>query len=173
LLRIFDIPISRDRIYGLDIIRAAAILFVVIGHGNHLLPPYLSQWTSYFVVDGVSIFFVLSGFLIGRILIDKIETEGVSSKTLVNFWIRRWFRTLPNYFLILILLVVLLYLIRGDIDLGQIGSYFIFSQNLFDVHPWFFPEAWSLSVEEWFYLIVPLVLFGFITITKVSPRSSC
>src|SRR5690606_20578039 len=46
--------------------------------------------------------------------------------------------------------------------------YFIFSQNLWTIHPNFFAEAWSLSVEEWFYISLPIcfILFGFINRSK-------
>jgi peptidoglycan/LPS O-acetylase OafA/YrhL len=43
--------------------------------------------------------------------------------------------------------------------LRSVNRYFFFSQNIFSEHPKFFPEAWSLSIEEWFYLIFPLLLF--------------
>jgi len=155
---IFTIKIDPKRIFGLDILRAAAILFVVIGHGSYLLPPKLGKMTDYLVFDGVSIFFVLSGFLIGGILIKIINENGLSRRILLDFWARRWFRTLPNYFLILILLCLLNFVFTDGFALKSVYSYFIFSQNLFYPHPDFFAEAWSLSIEEWFYLIVPLLI---------------
>ena len=57
------IEINTKRIYGLDILRAMAILFVVVGHGKYLLPEKLRYIHRIVVFDGVSIFFVLSGFL--------------------------------------------------------------------------------------------------------------
>lgn len=78
---------------------------------------------------------------------------------LFNFWIRRWFRTLPNYFLILLVLLWLTHLEYPSYTFAKVKEYFYFSQNLWYNHPPFFPEAWSLSIEEWFYLIVPLLLF--------------
>jgi peptidoglycan/LPS O-acetylase OafA/YrhL len=84
------------RVFGLDLLRAAAILFVVIDHGNLLLPDLPRKIADLFVFDGVAIFFVLSGYLIGGILLDKLES-GFNQHSLLDFWIRRWFRTLPNY----------------------------------------------------------------------------
>ncbi|MDG1661044.1 MAG: hypothetical protein P8H40_06680 [Winogradskyella sp.] len=51
---------------------------------------------------GVDIFFVLSGFLIGGILLRKLEAGQTSFSDLVRFWKRRWLRTFPNYFVVLI-----------------------------------------------------------------------
>ena len=104
---ILKIELNPERIYGLDILRAFAILFVVAGHGEVLLPRQLKSINDFFVFDGVSIFFVLSGFLIGGILIKILEKNQITINLLFEFWIRRWFRTLPNYFLILITLGIL------------------------------------------------------------------
>jgi peptidoglycan/LPS O-acetylase OafA/YrhL len=162
---IFKIEIDNSRIFGLDLLRAIAILMVVIEHGGNLLPANLRAINYLFVLDGVSIFFVLSGFLIGGILIKCIEKEGYNFKMLKKFWVRRWFRTLPNYFLILIIICLLHYFFTDGFSFKNIASYFIFSQNICMPHPsWFFPEAWSLCVEEWFYLIIP-ILIGLVTVT--------
>ncbi|MEX1187888.1 MAG: acyltransferase [Bacteroidia bacterium] len=153
------IEINPNRIFGLDLLRAFAILFVVFGHGRGLLPVELSNPQRFFIFDGVTIFFVLSGFLIGGILIKIVEKNKPSKALLVDFWIRRWFRTLPNYFLVLLILVGLSLVLNDNFTLLSVNRFFIFSQNLFSPHPsWFFPEAWSLSVEEWFYLITPVLL---------------
>jgi peptidoglycan/LPS O-acetylase OafA/YrhL len=158
--KIFKIDFDTNRIFGLDILRTLAIMFVVIGHGSYLLPNKLRTISDFFVFDGVSIFFVLSGFLIGGILIKLIDKNGFNFSILKTFWIRRWYRTLPNYFLILIALCVIHLLFDNDFTLRSVNRYFLFSQNIFREHPsWFFPEAWSLAVEEWFYLIFPILIF--------------
>lgn len=151
---------GKDRIIGLDILRGIAILLVMYEHGNSLLPTKLIK---YFIIprpsiDGVSIFFVLSGFLIGRILIKIINTSNFTFKDILNFWIRRWLRTIPNYYFILMVLILCNVFITQDIGHANI-KYFIFSQNLYEAHPLFFPEAWSLSIEEWFYLLFPILAF--------------
>ena len=162
LNKIFKIEIDSNRVFGLDILRAVAILFVVLGHGSSLLPEKLQRISNYFVFDGVSFFFVLSGFLIGGILIKLIDKNGFSFSVLKAFWIRRWFRTFPNYFLILIILCILQLLFSDEFRLRVIIRYLVFSQNIFSKHPIFFPEAWSIAIEEWFYLIFPLlILFTF------------
>jgi peptidoglycan/LPS O-acetylase OafA/YrhL len=96
------------RIYGLDILRSMAILFVVYYHGYVLISnigseDLLVNW----VPDGVTIFFVLSGFLIGGIFIRTLQQPFFSFKSLLNFWIKRWFRTLPNYYLVLIIITAI------------------------------------------------------------------
>ena len=160
------------RIYGLDILRCLAILFVVVGHGNYLLPEKYANYVRPIVMDGVSIFFVLSGFLIGGILIRVLEKDGASFHSLWNFWSRRWFRTLPNYFLILTILTLLNLLFTEGFALRSIKRYFFFAQNLFTEHGDFFPEAWSLCVEEWFYLLVPLCIFIMSGSLKVNYRKA-
>jgi peptidoglycan/LPS O-acetylase OafA/YrhL len=166
------LDLNPKRIYGLDILRALAILFVVIGHGKYLLPQELKSYSKILALDGVSIFFVLSGFLIGGILIRLFEENYINKKLLVKFWVRRWLRTLPNYFLVLIILVSLNFYYSANFTFGGIYKYFFFSQNIFSVHPQFFPEAWSLSIEEWFYLLVPICIFLLINTFKLPVKRS-
>lgn len=169
-MSILKLQLDKNRIYGLDIMRAMAILFVVVEHGGFLLPVPVSDFQRYFLLDGVSIFFVLSGFLIGGILIKTLEKESASFKTLLNFWKRRWIRTLPNYFLILsLLLIISLFTLIGAKPEG-IYKYVFFIQNFNSSHPLFFPEAWSLSVEEWFYLLIPTATFILIAVTKLKSK---
>lgn len=168
----FQLSIAPNRIYGLDILRASAILFVVLGHGALLLPENLRAWHRYFVFEGVSIFFVLSGFLIGGILIKQFENNKAGFKLLGHFWLRRWFRTLPNYFLILAVLILLHLLFYPEVKLGEFKLYFVFLQNFNWPHPPYFPEAWSLSIEEWFYLIIPLSLVILLKFLKFNTKQA-
>jgi len=170
LFKPFRLNLSDDRIYGLDILRASAILFVVLLHSLYLLPAPLATFLGYFVLDGVSIFFVLSGFLIGGILIRTLESGNISFKGLLNFWGRRWLRTLPAYYFVLVLLCLLPASFTGFKTWTEVSYYFFFIQNFNTPHPHFFMEAWSLSVEEWFYLLIPFLLFLFAAIGRFSPR---
>ena len=169
---LLKIDINHDRIYGLDIIRSLAILFVVIEHGNNLLPQKYFSTLYLFVFDGVSLFFVLSGFLIGGILIKEFENNNITFKVIIKFWKRRWFRTLPNYFLVLIILILLQFLFATNFPIRSISKYFIFSQNLYYPQSSFFPESWCLSVEEWFYLLTPLIILAVVYTFKLSNRKS-
>ncbi len=140
-----------ERNIGLDIARALAITLVVIGHGLPLYSNYFNTfppftWLGYL---GVEIFFALSGFLIGQIIIKEIVFTPTWSNLGV-FYIRRWFRTLPLYFLMIILLIL-----SGK---KFYPHYFVFLQN-FDLDVFnFFPVTWSLAFEEWFYLLVPIII---------------
>lgn len=160
-----------NRIYGLDILRAFAVLVVVYAHGYPTVHTYVKK--SLYMLpsfDGVTIFFVLSGFLIGGILIKLIDQrERFGFMDLFNFWLRRWFRTLPNYFFILIILL-LLYYFNQDALPPKTGRYFLFLQNFNSPHPTFYSEAWSLSVEEWFYLMIPFGLFLLLQVSRINKK---
>lgn len=153
---------ASGRIFGLDLMRAIAILIVMYMHSMFVLPVSVQRIFNLPLpaMDGVSVFFVLSGFLIGGILLRILEEQNFGPREIFQFWIRRWFRTLPNYVLILTLVLVLCYALGRSTD-EFTWTYYIFSQNLVVPHPeFFFPEAWSLSVEEWFYLLLPVLIFA-------------
>ncbi|SDX71410.1 acyltransferase [Paenibacillus sp. CF384] len=142
-----------ERNAGLDIIRSTAILLVLFCHGmGFFFMPYhdfnpLNYVTGYL---GVELFFVLSGFLIGRILLQDVVENG-SLSGLKTFYVRRWFRTLPLYFFA----VVTTYLFFNDhMNLTNL----VFLQNFNEQHLGFLPISWSLSIEEWFYLLIPFPL---------------
>lgn len=160
------IDIDKNRIFGLDVLRALAVTIVVVTHSESYCPPGVSRVIEAVYLDGVTIFFVLSGFLIGRILIKTLSGINRDTNTLVNFWWRRWTRTLPLYFLILCL--VILGHNFPDFKAPTYRRFFFFSQNIFTPHPGFFIEAWSLSVEEWFYLLIPLLSFILVKYFRVS-----
>jgi peptidoglycan/LPS O-acetylase OafA/YrhL len=148
-----------NRVYGLDILRAIAILSVIYSHSFFLISDHVSEKVyNLLSFDGVTLFFVLSGFLIGGILIRTINQTEFTHRNLFHFWIRRWFRTLPNYFFMLLLLLTLTFSMKKPLP-RNLADYFFFIQNFSTPHPSFFPEAWSLSVEEWFYLLIPAGLF--------------
>ncbi|CAN5517989.1 acyltransferase [soil metagenome] len=157
------------RVFGLDVMRAVAILIVVDAHATIALKDYYSgAFWHHLLPDGVELFFVLSGFLIGGILIRSYEKKGSFDRDLLlNFWTRRWFRTLPNYYLVLIGLIVfaLVRAWRSGLhhtlpDNGVLFKYFFFLQNFASDVPAFFGETWSLAIEEWSYLTLPLVLWA-------------
>jgi peptidoglycan/LPS O-acetylase OafA/YrhL len=111
-------------------------------------------------MDGVDLFFVLSGFLIGTILIrTSYASEIPWWRRLLDFWQRRWLRTLPNYYFFLLINVVMVHFgwSMGLLNINTL-AYFVFLQNLIIPLDLFFWESWSLAVEEWFYLLFPLLL---------------
>ncbi|WP_290839070.1 acyltransferase [Flavobacterium sp.] len=154
---------TSQRVFGLDLMRAAAILMVVFGHIGWILPKEFEVVNALLSLSGflgVEIFFVLSGFLIGRILYREFTQSTFNFRSILNFLGRRWLRTLPNYFFVLSLNIFLVFAVfRYDID--DVWKYFFFLQNFSHAMPAFFPESWSLSIEEFAYLLLPIALFGF------------
>lgn len=146
----------------LDSLRALAVMMVIVFHwapGHHFLFP-IGSW-------GVELFFVLSGFLITKILLAnrfKAEADKQSKTTVLkNFILRRSLRIFPVYYLALIIILVfdgtnisglkdhLLYFI------GYASNFYFFNAQQFN-----YPMAhfWSLAVEEQFYLVWPwFILF--------------
>ena len=110
---------------------------------------------------GVEVFFVLSGYLIGKILYKVFDKEATDYKEIFNFWKRRWFRTLPNYYLFCIIILALGLFFRYEKFADNpfvVLQHFLFWQNIwYPREPWFMTVSWSLAVEEWFYLIFPLI----------------
>jgi len=138
---------------------------VLFAHSLILWPqiPQIIYQLLFYVLAfvGVELFFVLSGFLIGSIIIKLFNyREDFNFKTAKAFWIRRWFRTLPNYYLVLASQLLIFYLITKSFPLSLL-KFFVFSQNLTSGYPHFFYEAWTLSVEEWFYLLLPISYIAF------------
>lgn len=148
--------IISHRIFGLDIFRSLAIILVMIEHGKVFFNFNVS------LPDGVDLFFVLSGYLIGNIIIKSVTNNKFNFINLRLFVIRRWFRTLPNYFLFLLINILFIHfdLIKGIIN-KYIVTYFVFFQNFHKPYDFLFWESWSLSVEEWFYLFFPFLIFIF------------
>ena len=145
-----------SRSLGLDLLRAIAVMMVLTSHWtSHLgywfdarLPP---------VVDiigdiGVEIFFALSGFLIGRILIG-IAGSHPTWRDFRVFMIRRGLRTLPLYFLWLAILLCV-FPPKQDALITAV-RFLTLTQNLIAAMPtdYYFAVTWSLTIEEWFYLL--------------------
>lgn len=162
---------QQPRIFGLDILRFFAIFFVLLGHSKILLPPSMDSYVNPLLLDGVAIFFVLSGFLIGGILIKTLQEKQLNGSVLVDFWKRRWLRTIPVYFIVLIFVLIFGLFYKPERIPETWYKYFLFIQNLGTNQPLFFSESWSLSIEEWFYLISPILLALFIFATKNLKRS--
>ncbi|AOI98088.1 acyltransferase family protein [Burkholderia sp. LA-2-3-30-S1-D2] len=155
------------RVFGLDVLRASAVILVLASHTvAHGTPPTWLKW--YFGaqgVIGVEIFYVLSGFLIGGILIRSHRAGKFNSPAhVLDFWKRRWARTLPLY--AFFLLVYLRFDYHGPADLRIVWPFFVFLQNLAWPMTPFFEHSWSLAVEEWFYLLLPCLFVGAIKVFR-------
>ncbi|WP_426783058.1 acyltransferase family protein [Pseudomonas atacamensis] len=148
---------------GIDLLRSLAVAMVVLFHFK-LLP---------FGWIGVDIFFVISGFLIGGIILDKSASGKFS---FLDFYKRRALRILPVYYFVI--LICFFFKSTGPADWVALKS--VISGMLF-MHmpgPYFFPDffvidnsyivggSWSLVVEEIFYLLAPLVILLFMALAR-------
>jgi len=149
------------RIFGLDLLRAAAILSVLFAHLFAVLYPHV-PWLGLLGHGGffgVELFFVLSGFLIGQILIREGAELGRGA-ALPSFYLRRWFRTLPLFWLLVVLNVLLDRWQQGSrLAASDVLGHALFVRNFAAPGLMFLPESWSLAVEEWFYLLFPAALW--------------
>ena len=156
---------------NLDGVRAIAALMVIIFHffSFNIINTYNYSWLVNFTKiakfgqTGVSLFFVLSGFVITRILISSRESENYFK----SFYIRRSLRIFPLYYLYLVIyFYVTPFLSGGSIVAfsNQLGSYF-YLQNIATTFKWIGFSSpnhfWSLAVEEHFYLFWPLLIYFF------------
>ncbi|KAB1156518.1 acyltransferase family protein [Flavobacterium luteum] len=160
------------RIFGLDFFRAIAILMVLFSNLLLIYPNLnnkLSQMLILFGFWGVEIFFVLSGFLIGNILFKLYIQNDFTIQSVFSFLKRRWFRTLPNYFLVLLLNIVIAVTFHFQIE--NVGYYFFFFQNFSQPMLTFFPESWSLSILEFGYLFTPFALYFLTSLVKPKHKS--
>lgn len=154
------------RNFGLDLLRFVAISTVLAFHGyvEFFLQAGLSTWDGWHggvaasAVFSMEWLFCLSGFLIGSMMIRSFDAYDGWWQSARDFWLRRWFRTIPNYYLFVVLNILLAW---WGLEQGQFSWLFpFFSQNLFwaQKKPYFFSESWSLALDEWFYFVMPLLL---------------
>ncbi len=149
---------------SLDGMRALSIL-LVIGFHAQLSYGYDSYWAGYLGNLGVSTFFVISGLLITWLMIRERDATG--SFSLSNFYIRRFFRIIPVYWLLLLAVIALKATHLASISWLDILRALMFTHNYpFSLHhpqeySWWLAHTWSLSLEEQFYLVWPF-LFAFL-----------
>lgn len=139
---------SGSRLHGLDHLRALAIAMIFLWHYKHLgLPEWLKDsnalgWT------GPDLFFALSGFLVTRPLLRRVE--------LGDYYLGRALRILPPYLAVLAAYRALPWT-REHPVLPPLWKMLSFTQNYgFDQTARAFSHSWSLCVENWFYLLLPL-----------------
>jgi len=172
----------KKRIDDIEILRAFAVLLVVIEHVNLNLitwrTPALDRFFAYFGGwTGVDLFFAISGFVIAKDLIPRLQdspSRQVYLNTTIVFWLRRFWRIIPSAWLWLVFILV------ATVFLNDSGAWGLFRHNFETVIAAFlqvanlhiamvfgevYPGAafvyWSLSLEEQFYLLLPfIVLFS-------------
>lgn len=154
----------------IDGLRALSIIAVVAYHAG------IAQVTGGFV--GVDIFFVISGFLIVTHILSSIQSGRFSFG---EFWARRALRILPPYLLVIVCCAavapLILVLPKELIEFGDqvaysaamlVNHYFLSQQGYFDGLADTKPllHLWSLAVEEQFYLVAPVLIFGLYAIAR-------
>jgi peptidoglycan/LPS O-acetylase OafA/YrhL len=159
------------RLKSLDILRGIAILLVVFHHINNGVIPSCAKvsgaagFAFWKIKDlgwaGVDLFFVLSGFLVGGLLLREIQRDG--RFRFVQFVVRREFKILPSYYFLLLVLACTgaTGFVNQESSRTAINSVFVhafFLQNYVDQLP--NGPTWSLAVEEHFYILFPMILIG-------------
>jgi peptidoglycan/LPS O-acetylase OafA/YrhL len=166
--RFFELELLDNRYPALHGVRVVAILSVLqihvtyilagdfMGKRNDFLDPTLIR-QSYWIFFGMDVFFMLSGFLIGSILLRSLELEG--TQNIRRFYLRRIFRTFPSYWVVLTVLAATLTL--TTLQRKNLWLEYLYGTNFASLEPqsvvmiW----GWSLALEEQFYLAVPLLFF--------------
>jgi peptidoglycan/LPS O-acetylase OafA/YrhL len=146
--------VAPSRIAGLDTLRAIAILWVMAYHLEGLvdLPAF-----AHYGWMGVDLFFVLSGFLIGGQLIEPVARGGMPDWR--GFFLRRALRVLPVYWVVLALYALFPAFAERP-GLAPLWQYLSFTYNVLSDYATMpaFSHAWSLCVEEHFYLLLPALV---------------
>lgn len=143
---------KKDYFYSLDFFRGFCGYGVAISHLNAFAFNNLyAEYVSYLFVE---FFFVLSGFVLYPQLMKVLNNK----KNLITFYKRRWLRTIPLYLVITAAVSVL----TNNMFSFDFFKYLIFIQKIFPnfISNDYFPVAWSLSIEEIFYLTFPLILIS-------------
>ncbi|PSL44750.1 peptidoglycan/LPS O-acetylase OafA/YrhL [Chitinophaga niastensis] len=150
-----------DKIASLDHLRALAIILVFIFHYRMFKHPEWVDTIGHFGWTGVDLFFVLSGYLIaGQLFRTIAKGKAIDLKT---FFLKRFFRIIPVY-LVVLSLYFFIPAFREREALSPLWKFLTFTQNFgLDLsHHGTFSHAWSLCIEEQFYLLLPFLVTGFV-----------
>lgn len=141
----------------MDGFRAISILLILFCHSRLTggFPQGLSDIARQAEV-GVTIFFVISGFLITNLLLVEEAKNG--SISIGSFYLRRVFRILPVYFLYTVFILLWRNMENVSVSPSNLLHVSTFTVNFDRQKDWFLGHFWSLSVEEQFYLFWPAIL---------------
>jgi peptidoglycan/LPS O-acetylase OafA/YrhL len=162
---------NKKRNVGLDLARTIAILLVLFAHTRWIsdhYPKLIDYAMRLSGTIGVEVFFIISGFLIGKIILREIQKPDFSFSSIKTFLFRRWFRTFPNYYLLLGVNIIVWYSIYGELP-QKLYKYFLYIQNVTDTSLPFYRVSWSLAVEQFSYILGPFLLYGLI---KLFPKKN-
>ncbi len=146
------------RVPSLDGLRAFSVAFVIFDHLciSGALPLH-QNWIDFGNL-GVRIFFVISGFIITRLLLEELRSS--SSISLKNFYIRRFFRIVPIWACFLAVILFALWRRHSFPTPLSLVALFTYNVDYFRPAATDLQHLWSLSVEEKFYLLWPFTLFA-------------
>jgi peptidoglycan/LPS O-acetylase OafA/YrhL len=150
-----EAAVGSSRIGGLDFLRAIAVFFVVWGHAVEDRVRVLAGLSA----TGVKLFFVLSGFLITRLLFDEFDAHGRID--FIGFYRRRIARLMPAFYLFLAVGIATALLRHHPVSWAAVLSSMLYVVNYYQALTGakgnLVAHCWSLSVEEQFYLLWPLL----------------
>lgn len=164
--------VASKRIFGLDFLRAMSILLVLFSHISWIYQSdgIIAKMQDFSGLIGIELFLMLSGYLVGSIILKQFLSQEYSFKEVGNFVKRRLFRILPSYYLILIINIIIAVCV--GLSISDWWKYFLFVQNFSTPIPSLFPESWSLPIKELSYFIVVLILFAFAKKIRLNFRKS-
>ena len=164
-----------------EVLRALAVVLVVVSHAGPLMGPGAApayEWigSRYTFWTGVDLFFCISGYVIARSLLPRLEGLAGAPfwSEVVAFWIRRWYRLAPSAWAWIAIVLALTAVFKGPQAFGHLQSNFNHALpallNIANFHVQGCVQAdtscqgslltvyWSLSLEEQFYLLLPLAV---------------
>ena len=149
-----------SRIPSLDGARACSILLVLYAHlATSGASPFIDRlWRFDLGNLGVRVFFVISGYLITSLLMVEFATHGNIS--LKHFYIRRFFRIVPAFWVLLATVAIVIPTGVVSATYGDIAAAGLYIANYLKLH-FSVGHSWSLAVEEQFYLLWPLAIVAF------------
>ena len=162
-----------ERIFGLDFLRAAAISLILFSQCLWILPQnngIITQITALFNCLGLETFFVLSGFLLGQMLLPHYIRKDFGWETVLKFFKQRALRVLPVYWLILLMNIVIAVFIGNPIE--NSWKYFLLLQNLATPISSFFQESWGIPIIIFSALLLTIILWALHRIMPMKNKSA-
>lgn len=168
-----------NRVKSIDGLRAVSIIMVLLNHAGETMPAVITNNYIFQLISngqlGVRVFFVISGYLITKLLL--IERERNGKINLKHFYMRRIFRIFPIFYVyIFVVLLIKWYFIPDIVNSYTtvvLAGLYLWNYAQFFHNPgdpkgaWFFGHFWSLAMEEQFYLLWPVAFSAIVSKVKL------